>query len=124
MLPASPETVRRYARLWRAEAEAALAAERHEAQRVRRRLPEVAAILCKEHGARRVGYFGSLITGRLTPTSDVDLYVDRLRAGAFFTVVDRLWVLLGRPVDLVELDFAPASLGACIEREGVELRAR
>jgi predicted nucleotidyltransferase len=62
------------------------------------------AILCTEHGVRRLRIFGSAARGEDRPDSDVDLIVDFGRPTGFVELL-RLERLLseffGRPVDLV-----------------------
>ena len=117
----SLETVRRYAGVYRQQAAAAEHDRRACAARVLARLPALAQMLRRDFGAHRVGYFGSLRSGVLHGTSDVDLYVDRLPRGQYFDAVSRLWTALERPVDLVELERASPSLRAAIEEEGIDL---
>jgi hypothetical protein len=62
--------------------------------------------LCLEHSIRELAVFGSLITSRFRPKSDVDLLVEFLpssRIGyiALFQLEQRLTQLLGRQVQLV-----------------------
>lgn len=95
--------------------------EEEAARRALTVLPELARRLRRDLGVRRVGYFGSLTTGRLAPDSDIDLYVDRVRRGGYFRALDLLCSALERPVDLVEVESAPDSLRACIESQGVEI---
>jgi len=108
-----------YVTAWKEDAQARRAAERLRAAEIRSLLPRVAAVLRDEFGARRVGYFGSLAGGRFRPDSDVDLFVDRIRRGAWIAAVDRTSELLGRAVDLVECEKAPAALLATLRRDGV-----
>ncbi len=85
------------------------------------RMPAAAAVLRSDFGASRVGVFGSLVAGRFDESSDVDIYVDSVAPGRFFEAVDRLCVLFGRPVDLIELRAASESLRARIAAEGVDV---
>jgi predicted nucleotidyltransferase len=110
-----------FAQACRAAQRMRVAAERDRAQRVLAKLPALAALLRNEFGVRQVGYFGSLRRGRLAGDSDVDLYVDRVRQGRYFVAVDRAWRALELPVDLVELESAPASLRDAIAAEGVPI---
>ena len=64
--------------------------------------------LCKEHGVRRLGVFGSAVKATFDPkTSDLDFVVEfnystRMRpSDQYFGLKDGLEKLLGRPVDLV-----------------------
>lgn len=88
---------------------------------IRERLPEAKRLLIERHGARRVVLFGSLARGAMTEHSDVDLAVEGLRSSAYFTAIADLTGLLDSPVDLVELETAPASLHARLALEGIEL---
>jgi predicted nucleotidyltransferase len=115
----SRTTALRFAAAYRQEAAKRQEVEAARARRVLERLPALARRLREEHGAGVVGYFGSLVTGRLHERSDVDLYVDRVRRGGYFQAVDLCWTALELPVDLVELDKAPASLAARIAEDGV-----
>ena len=63
-----------------------------------------AADLLRRLGATEVFIFGSAIRGELRPDSDVDLAVIGLPAQAYFTAISKASDLLGRPVDLVDLD--------------------
>jgi predicted nucleotidyltransferase len=114
-------TVRDYAEAHRRRERELEGEERRAAGRALESLAELASMLRRDFGALRVGYFGSLRTGRLRDSSDVDLFVDRLRRGHYFDAVDRLSTALGRPVDLVEIERAPPSLIRRIEEDGVDL---
>jgi len=48
--------------------------------------------------------FGSAVKGRLRPESDVDMAVEGLPPAVYFTAVSKVTDILGRPVDLVDLD--------------------
>jgi predicted nucleotidyltransferase len=73
--------------------------QRREAERTVALLPRAAAILRRDYGAVRVGYFGSLLWGRLWEESDVDLYVDRIPPGkSYFQAIGDVADLLGRNV--------------------------
>jgi predicted nucleotidyltransferase len=63
-----------------------------------------AAKLLLGMGASRVFVFGSAVTGELRPDSDIDLAVSGLPAQVYFSAVSRASDLVGRPVDLVDLD--------------------
>jgi predicted nucleotidyltransferase len=67
-------------------------------------LLERAAAELKAAGAREVYAFGSTARGELHPTSDIDLAVSGLPPRLFYRSVARLTELLGRAVDLVDLD--------------------
>lgn len=63
-----------------------------------------AANLLRSLGATQVFIFGSASRGELRAGSDVDLAVTGLPAQVYFSAISRASDLLGRPVDLVDLD--------------------
>jgi predicted nucleotidyltransferase len=63
-----------------------------------------AADLLRSMGASQVFVFGSLVRGELHPDSDIDLAVSGLPAKVYFSAVSRASDILGRPVDLLDLD--------------------
>jgi predicted nucleotidyltransferase len=63
-----------------------------------------AANLLLSMGACQVFVFGSLAKGELRPDSDIDMAVSGLPAKVYFSAVSRASDLLGRPIDLVDLD--------------------
>ena len=62
------------------------------------------ALLLRSLGATQVFVFGSATRGELRPASDVDLAVTGLPSQVYFSAVSKASDLLGRPVDLVDLD--------------------
>lgn len=81
-----------------------------------------AAILLRDNGARAVWLFGSVAKGRApTVHSDFDFAVEGLPAGRFLGCLGQLLQQLPRPVDLVDLDRASASLRARVRQEGILL---
>ena len=113
------ESVRRKAL---AAEEARAQAQCREADRTLALLPRAASLLRHEFGANRVGYFGSLLRGRLWETSDVDLYVDRIPPEhSYFRALDAVATLLGRHVDLVELETAQESMRQRIAEDGRDI---
>lgn len=84
----------------------------------------LAAYFRAEPAARLAFLFGSAATGRTTDESDIDVAVllDRPSEG------NRIWreltTLLGKEVDLVPLNDAPATLVAKIVRHGIPLGTR
>jgi predicted nucleotidyltransferase len=90
----------------------------------RRTLAGQAAGLLRRHGASRVWLFGSLARGREPDfRSDVDLAVQGLAAEHYYRLVSELQWLFGVPVDLVEIERAPAALRSRILQEGLDLVA-
>jgi predicted nucleotidyltransferase len=63
-----------------------------------------AATLFIALGASQVFIFGSAVKGRLRPTSDIDMAVSGLPARVYFSAISQASDLIGRPVDLVDLD--------------------
>jgi predicted nucleotidyltransferase len=64
----------------------------------------LAANLLRSMGASQVFVFGSLLRGELRPDSDIDIAVSGLPANVYFSAVSRASDILGRPVDLLDLD--------------------
>ena len=56
-------------------------------------------------GARRIGVFGSFAKNKVTPESDVDVYIEFSEGmktyDNFFAIYELLRELFGRPIDLV-----------------------
>lgn len=63
-----------------------------------------AANLLRSMGASDVFIFGSLVRGELRPESDVDMAVSGLPAEVYFSAISKASDILGRPVDLLDLD--------------------
>jgi len=55
-------------------------------------------------GASEVFLFGSAVKGQLRPNSDIDMAVSGLPALVYFSAISQASDLIGRPVDLVDLD--------------------
>jgi len=55
-------------------------------------------------GATEVFVFGSATRGGLRPSSDIDFAVRGLPPSVYFSAISKAADLLGRPVDLVDLD--------------------
>ncbi len=55
-------------------------------------------------GASEVFVFGSAVKGQLRPSSDIDMAVSGLPARVYFSAISQASDLIGRPVDLVDLD--------------------
>jgi predicted nucleotidyltransferase len=69
-----------------------------------RELIEKAAVVLKEAGADKVYVFGSAAQGTLREDSDVDLAVSGLPPEVFFRAMAQASDILGRPLDLIDLD--------------------
>jgi len=80
-----------------------------------------AANLLRSLGATQVFIFGSAARGELRPDSDVDLAVTGLPPQVYFSAVSKASDLLGRPVDLVDLD-DPTPLVRCLLGSGELVR--
>jgi predicted nucleotidyltransferase len=63
-----------------------------------------AANLLRRMGASRVYVFGSAARGELRADSDIDIAVSGLPARVYFSAASKAADILGRPVDLVDLD--------------------
>lgn len=63
-----------------------------------------AAALLLRMGATHVFVFGSAMKDRLRPDSDIDIAVRGLPPALYFSAISKASDLLGRPVDLVDLD--------------------
>ena len=63
-----------------------------------------AARLLIRLGASEVFVFGSAVKGQLRPNSDIDMAVSGLPALVYFSAISQASDLIGRPVDLVDLD--------------------
>ncbi len=69
-----------------------------------RDLLQRAAAVLQAEGAREVYVFGSAATGQLRAGSDVDLAVSGLPPQVFFRAMSKASDVLGRPIDLIDLD--------------------
>ena len=63
-----------------------------------------AARLFRDMGASQVFMFGSAVKGQLRPDSDIDMAVSGLPPRVYFSAVNQASELVGRPVDLMDLD--------------------
>jgi predicted nucleotidyltransferase len=90
--------------------------------RARSLLPELARLLCRHFGARRVWVFGSLVAGTFGLRSDIDLAVEglpRTRLFAAGAALER--AAPGFQVDLVPIEDAGTLLRTRILTEGEEI---
>ena len=74
-----------------------------------------AAKLLRAMGATEVFVFGSAVKGGLRPDSDVDLATKGLPSQVYFSAVSKASDLIGRPVDLVDLDDPTPSVRYLVE---------
>jgi predicted nucleotidyltransferase len=65
---------------------------------------QAAANLLLRMGATQVFVFGSSTKDGLRPDSDIDMAVTGLPPTVYFSAISKASDLLGRPVDLVDLD--------------------
>jgi predicted nucleotidyltransferase len=63
-----------------------------------------AANLLRSMGASDVFVFGSFVRNELRPESDIDIAVSGLPPKVYFSAVSKVSDVVGRPVDLVDLD--------------------
>ena len=59
----------------------------------------------KNEGCKTVFLFGSMVTGKICETSDIDLGVKGLPPEKFFTVYSKLYTNLNNDFHLVDFDF-------------------
>lgn len=91
------------------------------AQQAREDAARIAAMLRCEFGVTRVLLFGSLVTGRFLPDSDIDLAVADLPAAVFFLALAKASELSQFPVDLKPLEEMPPHFKARILASGEEI---
>jgi hypothetical protein len=89
--------------------DAALARRRAKNEQTRQelltRLLDLLAELGPTYGIQQAYIFGSLISpDRFGPHSDIDVAVEQIEATRFFEAIGKFSAVLGREVDLVELD--------------------
>ena len=73
--------------------------------------------ICKEEGCREVYVFGSVVTGRHRPQSDLDIGIRGCPPERFYRLLGRLMDELTHPVDLVDLDLE-TRVTEFLEQEG------
>jgi predicted nucleotidyltransferase len=97
--------------------------EQQQREHLLARVREVAAQLKARFGAQQVILFGSLANANwFTPDSDVDLAVKGLAVDDFWQAWRLAEDIIGnRPVDLIEIETAKASLQQAIRQYGIEL---
>ena len=73
-------------------------------------------------GATRVILFGSVARGEADEDSDLDLAVEGLPAARLFDAMAVAARMAGRPVDVLRLEEAPATLRERVLADGVVVR--
>jgi predicted nucleotidyltransferase len=115
-----PAQLRAYAAGYDRRREARLGERRAAADRARELVPAVAAA-CRTAGATRVRLFGSLVTGLLGETPDIDVAVDGLPPEKYFDVLAAVTRLTAPiDVDLVDTAGCRPELLSRIETDGVD----
>lgn len=65
---------------------------------------EKAVRILEGAGCREIYLFGSIVTGLITPDSDIDFAVKGIPPASFFDVYGKLIANLDHPVDLIDLE--------------------
>ena len=60
--------------------------------------------ILEKAGCKEIYLFGSIVTGSVTPESDIDFAVRGIPPAAFFHVYGQLIAHLDHPVDLIDLE--------------------
>ncbi|MCE5326723.1 MAG: nucleotidyltransferase domain-containing protein [Planctomycetaceae bacterium] len=81
-------------------------------ERIRKAVP-----LLRAAGAKEIYILGSVLTEEMRDDSDVDIAVSGLRQDLFFRVMAEVSDIVGRPVDLLDLD-AAAGISDYVRRSG------
>jgi len=115
------QSLDQYVAHWKRRRAARLAANRRLAAKARADLSRVVNVLTRCYPIQRVILFGSLARGRFAPGSDIDLAVEGLPPGDFFTALaeanrlTRFWVDL-KPLEELQPHFRERVLatGECV----------
>jgi predicted nucleotidyltransferase len=115
------QSIDQYVAHWKRRRAARLAANRRLAGRARADLSRIIAALADRYPIRRMILFGSLARGGFAPGSDIDLAVEGLPPGDFFTALaeanrlTRFWVDL-KPLEELQPRFQERVLatGECV----------
>jgi predicted nucleotidyltransferase len=105
---------------WSRRAEAAHRASVALTERVQSRRHALELIFA-EHGVREAYLFGSVARGEGRPGSDVDIAVAGCPSASFYRLAAKLERALALPLDLVDLDGAPADFAEPIRHAGLRL---
>jgi predicted nucleotidyltransferase len=101
---------------------AVTAAERHERQKLVRRIHHAASVLKTRFGARRVVLFGSLVHAAwFRSAADVDLAVSGWQQSNWQAWQVAEEIIADRSVHLLTLETARESVRPSIDRHGIEL---
>ena len=85
------------------------------------KLVRQAADILKAGGAREVYLFGSAAAGKLRRNSDIDMAVSGLPPRIFFRMMGKAETVLGRPLDLIDLD-SPSLFNDYLKKKGKLVR--
>lgn len=99
-----PEASDSYVRYWKQRQADTRRRNQKLAQEARRELDGIIQTLTDRYGAVRVILFGSLVKGRFSQESDIDLAVAGLAAGDFFAAIAEVNRLSRFQVDLKPLE--------------------
>ncbi len=102
-IPGMDRPIEEYVERWRRRQAVERERNRRLAQQARHDAERIAAMLRRTFGATRVILFGSLVTGRFTADSDIDLAVDGLAPADYFPALAEAGKLTEFPVDLKPL---------------------
>ena len=64
---------------------------------------KLAIQILKTQGCHKIFLFGSLVHNDFTQDSDIDIAVDGLPKGSYFSILGKLIMNLEHPVDLIDL---------------------
>jgi len=70
----------------------------------------------KEIGCSEIFLFGSLVSGKTSDSSDIDIAVKGIRPADYFSIYGELMLKLSHSVDLVDMDMQPG-FSASLERQ-------
>lgn len=89
---------------WRQRSASQLEQQQQAMDQAWQEVRQIAQCLRQTFGAQRILVFGSLVRGRFTPDSDIDLAVDHLPPARYFEAVARVNDFSARWVDLKPLE--------------------
>ena len=65
---------------------------------------QIAADLLKKEGCESIYLFGSLVTGKIHDTSDIDIGIKGLPKGKFFQTCAKVYFAMNNDIDIVDFD--------------------